>query len=92
MCLAFITPYFGAAPPEGLLHRTFVRLAPLRDDEIHQPGCLDSALGASGGAPARPGAPGTHGSQLSPPLVDAAQAARSARARMGDAHGRAAAR
>ena len=54
--------------PKGSFIRTFVpELAPLRDDEIHQPWLLSTRRLAQAVLPARPGAPGAHGSSsLSP--------------------------
>ena len=74
--------------PKGSFIRTFVpELAPLRDDEIHQPWLLSTRRLAQAGVRLR--APGPQALTEAPayprPLVDAAQAARSARARMGDA-------
>ena len=74
--------------PKGTFIRTFVpELAPLRDDEIHQPWLLSARRLAQAGVRLR--APGPEALTANPayprPLVDAAQAARSARARVGTA-------
>lgn len=74
--------------PKGTFIRTWVpELAPLRDDEIHQPWLLSARRLAQAGVRLR--APGPEALTEAPayprPLVDATQAARRARARMGDA-------